>query len=182
MKILLCLSVAVLFIEGCNCNHERQANSVSVTDSTTTHQELQQKDSVMKAAPDTTSVIKVPKTKAPEIASKSHAVYYVIGTIPELKKKGILSKKGVVASLDLDLQMKQDPNASYFTKGDMEKLHVIPINDRFYKLVTDHPKDSYRVTNNYHGFSNKSKPDSLFINDPTSFWSTSKYVVIVVYE
>ena len=108
-----------------------------------------------------------------QMTTQLHTVYYAIGTTKEFKKKGVIIKKGGLAGIGSTAEVKQNFNSNYFTKADMTQIKVIPLNSKFEKLVTNHPAESYNVTDN-------KKSDSLIIKDPTAFWSTSKYLVVVV--
>ena len=85
----------------------------------------------------------------------------------------LLPGRVVLPEIGRSTEMKQNFNVGYFTKDDMTKLQVIPLNSKFEKVVTNHPTNSYQVTNN-------SKSDSLIIKDPEAFWSSSKYLIVVV--
>jgi hypothetical protein len=104
-----------------------------------------------------------------------NSVYYAFGTYKELKKQGVLTKLGTVMGVGGMPTLKQDFNTSYFTSATMNDLHAIPLYAKFQKLVTNHPTDSYKVTGN-------GKADYFVITDPALFWSTSKYLVIIVNE
>jgi hypothetical protein len=108
-----------------------------------------------------------------QMTNEMHTVYYAIGTNKDFKKNGVITKEGGFIGIGRTTEMKQDFNSNYFVKGDLTQIHVIPLNSKFEKLVTNHPADSYNVTNNH-------KADSLIIKDPNAFWSTSKYLVVVV--
>ncbi|MGP8215511.1 MAG: hypothetical protein ACLQQ4_08105 [Bacteroidia bacterium] len=122
---------------------------------------------------DSMAVLNVQKAVISDMAIKMSTVYYAIGTMKEFKRNGVLTKEGGFAGIGRTAKLKQNFNTTYFTKEDMSHLNIIPLNSKFEKLVTVHPTNSYTVTNN-------SKADSLIIKDPMSFWSASKYLVIVV--
>jgi len=107
------------------------------------------------------------------MTAQMHTVYYAVGTIKEFKKQGVITREGGFVGIGRSTEMKQDFNAGYFTKDDMTKLQVIPLRSKFEKIVTNHPASSYLVTNN-------KKSDSLIIKDPEAFWSSSKYLIVVV--
>jgi chromosome segregation ATPase len=102
-----------------------------------------------------------------------NTVYYAIGSMKELKSKGVATKEGGFIGLGRLEELKQDFNASYFTTANMEKLNAIALNAKFERLLTNHPSASYKISGN-------GKADSLLITNPASFWSTSKYLVVVV--
>lgn len=102
-----------------------------------------------------------------------NTVYYTVGTSKDLKKQGIISKEGSIIGIGGATELKSDIDNSKFTQGDMTKLQDIPINGKFNILITNHPAGSYKI-------SGSKSSDTLHITDPSSFWSESKYLVIVV--
>lgn len=104
-----------------------------------------------------------------------NTVYYAFGTYKELKKEGVLAREGSVIGIGGVPTLKQGFNTSYFTSAMIPDLHAIPLYARFQRLVTNHPANSYKITGN-------GKADYFVITDPASFWSTGKYLVIIVNE
>lgn len=95
-----------------------------------------------------------------------NSVWYAIGTKSELKGQNILDGKKVLGEADA--------NMSYFTKADMRKLSVIETHSKSAKLLTVHPKESYKLERN------SDKQYVLTILNAKNFWSVSKYLVIQV--
>lgn len=122
---------------------------------------------------DSMKVVAQQKETISTMTNDMNTVYYAIGTTKELKKQGVIAKEGGIAGIGSTAELKQNFNASYFTKVDMTKIHAIPLFSKFEKVVTNHPTDSYTITGN-------NKSDSLVIKDAKSFWSQSKYLVIIV--
>jgi hypothetical protein len=122
---------------------------------------------------DSVNVLQTEKASVADLTTKMHTVYYAIGTMKELKKQGVITKEGGIAGLGRTAMLKRDFNTAYFTKADMTQLQVLPLDDKFVKLVTDHPDASYKVEGN-------TKTDSLVITNPNAFWSDTKYMVVVV--
>ncbi len=122
---------------------------------------------------DSMVVINKQKGTISEMNTEMHTVYYAIGTNKEFKENGVLTKEGGFVGIGRSAELKPNFNTNYFTKDDMTRLSVLPLNSRFKKIITNHPTDSYSVTNN-------SKADSLIIKNPVAFWSTSKYLVVEV--
>lgn len=102
-----------------------------------------------------------------------NTVYYAIGTMKELKQKGVIDKEGGIAGIGCTPRLKQHFNAKYFTRADMTKLTEIPLYGKFAKVITDQPDNSFKVKAT-------AKVDSLEITDPDSFWNGSKYLVVAV--
>jgi chromosome segregation ATPase len=101
------------------------------------------------------------------IASQDEALntaYYVIGNNKELKKNGVIKSGEVLADFNKDL----------FTKIDVRKVTEIPILSKKAKILSSHPSSAYKFTGD------KKVIQALQILDYKSFWSNSKYLVIVV--
>ena len=94
-----------------------------------------------------------------------HTAYYVFGTKEELKEQNILSKKEVLRS---------DFNKNYFTKIDIRIEKEVKLYSKKAELLTAHPKGSYTLAPDASG------QQVIRITDPDKFWSTSKYMVILV--
>ena len=65
-------------------------------------------------------------------------------------------------------------NRDYFTKIDIRVTKEIKLYSRSAKMLTSHPSGSYTLQ------SDANKQYVLRITNPQSFWSTSKYLVILV--
>jgi len=95
-----------------------------------------------------------------------NTAYYVYGTTKELKQQKIL--------VDGDVLKTNDFNADYFTKIDIRKTNVIPLDSKSVKLLTTHPEGSYSLLKDSKG------EYTLRITDAAEFWSVSRYLVIRV--
>lgn len=94
-----------------------------------------------------------------------NTAWYVFGTSKELKLEGILNKGEV---------LQENYNKDYFTKIDIRKTTVIPLNSKHAELLTTHPSGSYTLLKDSKG------EYTLRITDANKFWSVSKYLVIRV--
>lgn len=94
-----------------------------------------------------------------------HTAWFVFGTKSELKEQRIIEDGEVLRS---------NFNRSYFTKIDIRVDKEIRLYSRYAKLLTDHPSNSYTLERD------ASKQYILRITSPTLFWSTSKYLVVLV--
>ena len=88
----------------------------------------------------------------------------MIGTSKELKTSGIVKSGEVLADFNKDL----------FTKIDIRKVTEISILSKKAKILSSHPSTAYKFTGD------KKVIQALQILDYKSFWSNSKYLVIVV--
>ena len=94
-----------------------------------------------------------------------NTAWYVFGTKKELKGQHILEGGKV---------MNGNFNKNYFTKVDIRKTTEIKLYSKSAKLLTAHPASSYSLTHD------ASKQYVLRITNPQIFWSTSKYLVVLV--
>ena len=94
-----------------------------------------------------------------------NTAWFVFGTKSELKEQGIL-KDGKV--------LQGNFNKNYFTKIDIRVDKEIKLYSKSAKLLTMHPSSSYTLTQDAN------KQYILKINNPQLFWSTSKYLVVLV--
>ena len=70
--------------------------------------------------------------------------------------------------------MKADFNKNYFTQVDISTTNTIVLAAKKAKLITTHPSASYKIEGA------DGKAEKLTILNAEDFWSTSKYLVIVV--
>ncbi len=110
-----------------------------------------------------------------ESAQKTHQInaqdkqlntaWFVFGTKAELKEQNILVDGKVLQS---------NFNKDYFTKIDIRVDKEIKLYSRSAKMLTAHPASSYTLQRDIN------KQYVLRITNPQSFWSTSKYLVVLV--
>ncbi len=102
-----------------------------------------------------------------------NTAFYAIGTSKELKDKKVISREGGFIGLGKTTTVNSDFNKEYFTKIDVEQTLSINIGAKKAKVITSHPKSSYKLVGE--------KPiEKLEITNPKEFWSASKYLVIVI--
>ena len=94
-----------------------------------------------------------------------HSAWFVFGTKKELKEQQILVNGKVLQG---------NFNKEYFTKVDIRVDKEIKLYSRSAKMLTSHPSSSYTLQRDAN------KQYVLRITDPQQFWSTSKYLVILV--
>ncbi|KGI60875.1 hypothetical protein HMPREF3034_02270 [Prevotella sp. DNF00663] len=94
-----------------------------------------------------------------------NTAWYVFGTKKELKEQRILDDGKVLQA---------NFNKSYFTKIDIRVDNTIKLYSKSAKVMTTHPSSSYTLT------TDANKQYVLRITNPNLFWSTSKYLVILV--
>ena len=94
-----------------------------------------------------------------------NTAWFVFGTKKELKEQNIL-KDGKV--------LQQNFNKDYFTKIDIRVDKEIKLYSRDAEILTAHPASSYTLQRDAN------KQYVLRITNPSQFWSTSKYLVVLV--
>lgn len=117
------------------------------------------------------------KNKEEVIGQKTTALntaYYAYGTKKELIANRIIAKEGGFLGMGKSERLLDNFNKSYFTKIDITKTSSIALYGKKARLLTSHPSSSYRFE------SSNGKVDKLIILDANEFWSTSKYLVIVI--
>ena len=94
-----------------------------------------------------------------------HSAWFVFGTKKELKEQNILDHGEVLQS---------NFNKEYFTKIDIRVDKEIKLYSRDAEIMTAHPASSYTLQRDAN------KQYVLRITNPDQFWSTSKYLVVLV--
>ena len=94
-----------------------------------------------------------------------HSAWFVFGTKSELKEQRIIEDGEILRS---------NFNRDYFTKIDIRVDKEIKLYSRSAKVLTHHPASSYILERDAN------KQYVLRITNPQDFWSTSKYLVILV--
>ncbi len=95
-----------------------------------------------------------------------NTAWFVFGTKSELKEQNILNKKEVLKEGSF--------NKNYFTEIDIRTQKEIKLYSKSAKLLTSHPSGSYTLAKDAKG------QYVLKINNPNTFWSVSRYLVIQV--
>ena len=94
-----------------------------------------------------------------------HTAWYVFGTKKELKEQSIIQNGKVMTG---------NFNKNYFTKVDIRNLSEIKLYSKSAQLLTTHPSSSYSLVRDAN------KQYTLRITNSQLFWSTSKYLVVLV--
>jgi hypothetical protein len=114
------------------------------------------------------------KVQSEEKTQKLNTAYYTMGTMKELIAKGILTKEGGFIGIGKTKKIKDTFNKEQFTKVDITTTSKIVLSAKKAKLMTVHPSSSYEI------IGTEKTVENLTIKDAETFWSASKYLVIVV--
>lgn len=101
--------------------------------------------------------------------NEMNSVYYINGTVKELKEKGVI--------LNTKKILKNDVPTEVFTKGDMRKLTSITFNSKKAVVLSSHPTDSYTLVKGTDADGKKIM--TLEITNPDMFWKVTRYLVVL---
>lgn len=99
--------------------------------------------------------------------SQLHTAWYAFGTKKELKEQHII--EGGTSDV-----LQSNFNKSYFKEIDIRVDKEVKLCSKYAKVLTNHPSASYTLEKDAN------KQYVLRITDPDTFWSTSKYLVVLV--
>ncbi len=109
--------------------------------------------------------------KLEETTEELYKGFYVFGTKKELKEQKIITSDGFLSKKKV---LEGNFDKEYFTQVDIREVDSIPLYRPKAKILTIHPKGSYKLEKNPEGSM------VLLITDKDKFWSTSKYLVVQV--
>ena len=101
--------------------------------------------------------------------NEMNAVYYVNGSMKELKAKGVILSKTKFLKVEVTTQE--------FTKADMRELTSIVFNSKKAVVLTNHPAESYNIVKGVDADGKKIM--TLEITNPEMFWKVTKYLVVL---
>jgi DNA repair exonuclease SbcCD ATPase subunit len=138
-------------------------------------EELDRKDIHIAELDEKVASLKEDNTKKDETISAQdkaiNSAWFVFGTKDELKSQNILSKDGIFSKTKV---LSKEFNKDYFTKIDIRIDKEIKLYSKSAQIMTSHPAGSYTLQ------PDANKQYVLRITDPEAFWSTSKYLVVLV--
>ncbi|MEI6274817.1 MAG: hypothetical protein WCP08_02455 [Prolixibacteraceae bacterium] len=105
-----------------------------------------------------------------ERTAELNTAYFIIGTVKELKDKGVIKKEGFLGTAK---DVNSNIDKSLMTKVDITTVHSIPIMKKKATVISTHPASSYKIEG-------EKTAENLVILNATEFWSLSKVLVISV--
>jgi hypothetical protein len=118
------------------------------------------------------------KQKAAEIEAKineMNTVYYITGTKKILEEKGIIISEGGLLGIGKTQKIANTPDLSLFTKADLREISALPVFSKKAELISIHPAESYQYIQG-----DEKQIDSLKILHPDDFWSSSRFLVMMI--
>lgn len=106
--------------------------------------------------------------------NEMNTAWYVVGTSKELEDRGVVTRDGGVIGIGKTSTMNEEVASNQFKQVDVRTTDRVPLGVKKAKLVSEHPKDSYRIVEEGDELA------YLEIKDPASFWKLSKYMVVEV--
>jgi hypothetical protein len=122
---------------------------------------------------DSIVIINMVRAQVADMTTVINTVYYVSGTIKELKDQGVVDKQGGFIGIGRTTKVNQNIDNSKYTVADLTNLKGISLNGKFKKFITVHPDNSYTITPG-------DKLDYITITNPAAFWGESKYMVVAL--
>lgn len=102
-----------------------------------------------------------------------NTVYYTMGTLKELRDMGVVSRSGGFLGIGRSTNLEANFDSSNFTRIDKIGTQIIPLTGKRFELVSKHPSGTSQ-------FVEEEGVWNLVINDRERFWSTSKFLVILI--
>ncbi|MCF8358277.1 MAG: hypothetical protein K9H26_05935 [Prolixibacteraceae bacterium] len=109
-----------------------------------------------------------------EQAELMNTAYFCFGSRKELLENNIVERSGGFIGLGQTLKLKPDFNQDYFNKIDIRTFSEIVLMVKKAEVITVHPDSAYRFE------TNNKIVERFIIEEPTEFWKTSKYLVLLV--
>jgi chromosome segregation ATPase len=100
--------------------------------------------------------------------------WFCFGSKQELIENNIVEYNGGFIGLGRTLKLKPDFNQDYFNKIDIRTFSEIVLMVKKAEVITVHPDSAYRFE------TNDKIVERFIIEEPTEFWKTSKYLVLLV--
>ena len=96
--------------------------------------------------------------------------YYVIGSKKELKKAGLV-KDNVFTAAKINTE---GMDGSLFKQIDIREVTEIPLGSKSAKVLSAMPESSYEIVKDYD------RTLKIVIKDPATFWSITRYLVVMI--
>lgn len=105
--------------------------------------------------------------------NEQNKAYFTLGNIGELKDNGIVEREGGILGIGSTPVIRKDFPRDNFTPTDIRLFRYLPLNARKADVLSVHPAGSFHI-------SGDNRADTLFVDNPETFWSVTKYLVVTV--
>lgn len=99
--------------------------------------------------------------------------FFTMGSISELKDNGIVDREGGILGIGSTPVIRKDFSRDNFTPTDIRVFRFLPLNARKADVLSVHPVGSFHISGN-------NRADTLFVDNPETFWSVTNYLVVTV--
>jgi hypothetical protein len=103
-----------------------------------------------------------------------HTAYYTFGSISELKANQVMERQDGISGFLGQKKIADELNKDYYFKIDTRDVNEVPLIAASARVVSNHPPASYEFVGSDETI------EAIRILDPTSFWSVTKYLTVVV--
>lgn len=117
------------------------------------------------------SVMEQQKSTIKEQDVNMNTVWYCVASSKRLIEAKVISAGGLFKSKKV---LDNEFDNTIFTQVDLRNISSIPTNSKKIKILSFHPKNSYRIE------TGADKKITIQITNPAKFWSVSKYLVVQI--
>jgi hypothetical protein len=103
-----------------------------------------------------------------------HTAYYTFGSMSELKANQVMERQDGISGFLGQKKIADELNKDYYFKIDTRDVNEVPLVAASARVVSNHPPASYEFVGSDETI------EAIRILDPTSFWSVTKYLTVVV--
>jgi chromosome segregation ATPase len=103
----------------------------------------------------------------------AHQAFYTFGSMSELKENNVMQRQDGISGLLGQKKIAEELNTDYYFEIDTRVVNEVPLIANSARVVSTHPPASYE-------FVGDETVEAIRILDPSSFWSVTKYLTVVV--
>jgi len=104
----------------------------------------------------------------------AHTAYYTFGSMSELKANQVMERQDGISGFLGQKKIADELNKDYYFEIDTRAVNEVPLVASSARVVSNHPPASYEFVGSDETI------EAIRILDPTSFWSVTKYLTVVV--
>ena len=104
----------------------------------------------------------------------AHTAYYTFGSMSELKANQVMERQDGISGFLGQKKIADELNKDYYFEIDTRAVNEVPLVASSARVGSNHPPASYEFVGSDETI------EAIRILDPTSFWSVTKYLTVVV--